>query len=199
MTQQSSDVGEEEFETRNHQQRNLTSSVEQLPQSCFQLHTNTCVMWCSVEYRGLPSYEASCLPHGPSGWLHTCCHFTDDFGIFLVLDVVITLKLQQHHLQVDVVTHLKLPHYPVSLPVQGCCRGNVAKESEMSVMMADSLSIHTDLDVQHEHGYKHKLLLVNTKVLCVNINRILKEVDFLMVKLKLYLHPGLLGYMCPTN
>lgn len=71
------------------------------------------------------------LPDAPSEWFHTCCDFTDDFGIFLELDVVVTLKLQQHHLQVNVVTHLKLPHCPVGLPVQGCCRGNVTKESEM--------------------------------------------------------------------
>lgn len=73
------------------------------------------------------------LPDGPSECFHTCGGFPDDFGIFLELDVVITLKLQQHHLQVDVVTHLKLPHHPVGLPVQGCCRGNVAKESEMVI------------------------------------------------------------------
>lgn len=61
---------------------------------------------------------------------HTSRDFADHFGIFLELDVVITLKLQQHHLQVDVVAHLKLPHCPVGLPVQGCCRGNVIRDGQ---------------------------------------------------------------------
>lgn len=71
-------------------------------------------------------------PAGQQTWcFYTCCHFTDDFGIFLELDVVISLKLQQHHLQVHVVTHLKLPHSSSGLLVQGCCCGNVAADTEM--------------------------------------------------------------------
>lgn len=85
---------------------------------------------------------------------YTSWDSADHFGIFLELDVVITLKLQQHHLQVDVVAHLKLPHRPVGLPVQGCCRGNVATESEMVSRDGDSLSIQSDSDVQLEHAFK---------------------------------------------
>lgn len=68
---------------------------------------------------------------GAAECFDTCCHFTDDFGKLVELDVVITLKLQQHHLQVHVVTHLKLPHSAPRLLVQGCCRGNVAEDTEM--------------------------------------------------------------------
>lgn len=75
------------------------------------------------------SLQAAAL--GAAECFDTCCHFTDDFGKLVELDVVITLKLQQHHLQVNVVAHLKLPHSPSRLLVQGCCRGNVAEDTEM--------------------------------------------------------------------
>lgn len=54
-----------------------------------------------------------------------CCS-SDKFGILLELDVVIALVLHQHHLQIDVITYLELPHTPVSLLVQGHCCSHVA-------------------------------------------------------------------------
>lgn len=78
-----------------------------------------------------PQLHLQAAALGAAEWVHTCRHSTDDFGELVELDVVIALKLQQHHLQVHVVTHLKLPHSPACLLVQGCCRGNVAEDTEM--------------------------------------------------------------------
>lgn len=105
-----------------HERRTLTSSGEHLL-SCCHLHTKH----SSAGVR--PQLQAAAL--GAAECFDTCCHFTDDFGKLVELDVVITLKLQQHHLQVHVVAHLKLPHSPSRLLVQGCCRGNVAEDTEM--------------------------------------------------------------------
>lgn len=77
--------------------------------------------------RGVPGYCWYLL--GSLVWLrsHTwfCCS-SDKFGILLELDVVIALVLHQHHLQIDVITYLELPHTPVSLLVQGHCCSHVA-------------------------------------------------------------------------
>lgn len=121
----------------------LTSSGEHLL-SCFHLQTKH-----SSAVSNLTSGLQAAAP-GAAECFDTCCHFTDDFGKLVELDVVITLKLQQHHLQVHVVTHLKLPHFTSRLPVQGCCRGNVAEDTEMATIKDDSLREQTDLAVERQ-------------------------------------------------
>lgn len=53
---------------------------------------------------------------------------SDKFGIFLELDIVITLVLHQHHLQIDVIANLEPPCTSISLLVQGHGRSHVAGE-----------------------------------------------------------------------
>lgn len=140
MTQQSSDVRQEEFLVfhwqKNRRETHLfCGTAPAVLLSAAHRHIRQVVFKPRLQCRDVWFWLVS-----------TCWDFTDHFGIFLELDVVITLKLQQHHLQVDVITHLKPPHCPVSLPVQGCCRGNVAKESE-TVSNAGRQSEHPyDLD-----------------------------------------------------
>lgn len=56
------------------------------------------------------------------------CSFLHEFGIFLELDIVIALVLHQHHLQIDVITNLELPHTSISLLVQGHCCSHISVE-----------------------------------------------------------------------
>lgn len=185
MTHQSSDVRQEVFEETHL----FCGSAPATLLSAAHKHIRQVELKLRLQRsEGVPTM----LPEGPSGCFCTCWDFTDHFGIFLELDVVITLKLQQHHLQVDVVAHLKLPHRPVGLPVQGCCRGNVATESEMVRDDGDSLSIRSDSDVQN--------MGTNT-----NRSSVWKDKQdpegsrFFHSQDKLYFHPGLFGYMRPTN